>query len=613
MAGNEHSARREDVVTESAGLCPSQRSGSRAETVRALGRQLQRILRVVDLEVGGEAVQPTSFVLSPEGGSVAEAPRADGVRYEALPSYSRNDPRLELIAKGLERALRLGEFRSNGRPLPIDGFRLRDLAQWANSPVPSLEGNIGSISSYCNCDCEFCYEKGTRGAAIAFGRAQLSLRELATRIKYYSREKGTGLLPSSRFSLEPFANPHCLEILERMSEAAPGEHINLTTNGACLTESVVARLARLRPILVTVSMNAASVELRMRTMRDRARGGAQVALDSIPLLRSHQIPFLGSYVPWPSKSLSDMEDMVRLLDRHDAVVARICLPSWTRYSHKQAPFDTAAYWHEILEVVDRLRQEVAIPIHVMPNMYQFRTLRPLVQGTIRHSPAARAGFKFGDVILEVEGKSVYTRPEVSGWLRARFDDPEVSKTHFLVERAEERIEIEVPQPDLSELEYPYYWLAQPDAPRTWAGSLGIHLADGFDLTSLMHLKEIVEEYRGKRILLLVSDLGEPHFLEGMRMLGELGRFVDTVDLYVQKLWPRFWGGNVIIGDLWTVQDIIEQTRAWTEAQGERPDVIVVPSSFLSRGGRDLVGRCYLEIERTLDIELRLLECRRIAI
>jgi sulfatase maturation enzyme AslB (radical SAM superfamily) len=603
----------EDVTEPGGAPSKAEDQERAAQYARLLGRQLQRVLFLVDLEVAGEPVVADSYAFGPNGGAPPLSPAKPRTRYEALLSYSRNEPRLELIAKTLGRALCYGEFRDGVRPLPIDGFRLRDLARWANYGVASLEANVGSISSYCNCNCEFCYEKGTRGAGIAFGRAQLSRSELETRIRYYSSEKKTGLIPSSRFSLEPFANPHCLEMLERIREAAPGEQISLTTNGSCLTEDVVARLARLRPILVTVSMNAATPELRRRTMRDREPEGATIALDSIPLLRKHEIPFLGSYVPWPSKPLSDMADMVRLLDRHDAVVARICLPSWTDYSHPQAPFDTEAYWRDILEVIKGLREEVSLPIHVMPNMYEFRTLRPLVQGTIKHSPAAQAGFRHGDVIVQIDGQPVYTRPEVSGWLRARFDEPEVSQTTFVVQRAGERITLEVRHPALSELAYPYYWLAHPDAPRTWAGALGLHLADGFEMSSLMRLREIVEDYPGKRLLLFVSPLGEPHFVEAMTLLGDLAQFVDTVDLYVERLYPHYWGGNVVVGDLWTVEDVIAQAREWIARQGERPDVIVLPSTFLSSGGRDLLGRPYLEVERALGVELRLLPCRRIAI
>ncbi len=603
-----------DSSSSATGPVPALKLAEKAELCeRLLSRQLGRILRLVRVELHGEVVEVDGFALGlrlePEPSSSVD----QRLRYEALLSYSRNEPRLEVIQKGLQRALHLGRFVRDEEALATDGFRLRDLSQWAQYSG-ALADNVGSISSYCNCDCEFCYEKGTRGAGIALGRAQLSLREVATRLRYYSAEKRTGLLPSSRFSLEPFANPRCLEILERIHGEAPGECTNLTTNGACLTEDVVERLSRLRPILVTVSMNAATVGLRLRTMRDRKRNGAEIALASLSLLRKYEIPFVGSYVPWPSKPLADLEDMVRLLDRNDGVVARICLPSWTRYWGQDAPFDTVDYWGEILRVVELLRQEVAIPIHLMPNMYQLRTLRPVVQGTIKHSPAAEAGFKYGDVIVAVDGESVFTRPEVSRFLANRFDDPNLIDTRFTVERAGMRQDIHVPHPrDLDALHYPYRWLAQPGTPRTWAGSLGLHLADGFELTSFLHLKQIVEEYAGKRVLLFISDLAEPYFFEGMAMLGELATFVDSVEFYVQKLWPRYWGGNVMIGDLWTTRDLIEQAMSWTERQGVRPDVLIVPSSFLSGGGRDLLGRCYLEVERALDIELRLLPCHRIGI
>jgi hypothetical protein len=111
----------------------------------------------------------------------------------------------------------------------------------------------------------------------------------------------------------------------------------------------------------------------------------------------------------------------------------------------------------------------------------------------------------------------------------------------------------------------------------------------------------------------VSPLGEPHFMEAMALLGDRGRFIDTADLYVERLYPRYWGGNVLIGDLWTVEDVIVQAREWIARQGERPDVILLPSTFLSNGGRDLLGRPYVEVERALGVEVRLLQCRRIAI
>ena len=581
-----------------------------------LSRQMGRILRLVDLEVEGEVVETEFFDFGSPSRLEPPEPvtqRNRSTHYEAIFSYTRNDARLELINNGLERALGQGQFTRSGKILGVDGFRLRNLPQWANYPFSSLDHNIGSISSYCNCDCEFCYEKGTRQAGISLGKAQLSLRELETRIRYYSVESKKGLLSSSRFSLEPFTNPYCMQILERMHEAAPEEFINLTTNGSFLNEDIIGKLSRLRPIILMVSMNAGTVEVRTRTMRDRKTGGDEIAFASLPVLRKYEIPFMASYVPWPSKPLSDMEDMVRFVDENDGFMVRICMPSWTNSSAREAPFDTQLYWKQILKVVERLRQEVSVPIHLMPNMYQLQTIRPVIQGTIKNSPAAEAGMKYRDLIVAIDGEPVYSRPEAANWLATRFETQGVAAKHFTIIRDGKQLEISISgSRDQADLKYPYRWATMPGFPRRWVNASGILLADGFQLGSFMQLKEIVEEYAGKRVLFYISDLAEPHFSEGMTLLGEAAGFVDCCEFHVEKLWPRYWGGNVVIGDLWTFHDLIEQTRTWIERNRIRPDVVIVPWTFLSRGGRDLVENCPLDFEQALDIEFRPLPCSQIA-
>jgi hypothetical protein len=247
-------------------------------------------------------------------------------------------------------------------------------------------------------------------------------------------------------------------------------------------------------------------------------------------------------------------------------------------------------------------------------MYQLCTLRPFIHGATKHSPAQEAGLRYGDLIVAIEGQPVYTRPEVSRWLAKRFSDREATATRFTIEREGRRLEIEVPHPqDRRSLRYPHRYLAQPDTPVGWVGGLGLHLADGPELTSFVRLKEFVEEFPGKRVLLYISELMEPCFYEGMGMLGEMARFVDTVSFHVDMPKCRYWGGNMIVADLWTLPDLIEHTTAWIEANGVRPDVVIVPGSFLNQGGRDLLGRCYLEFERELGIELRLLPCYRIVL
>ena len=73
---------------------------------------------------------------------------------------------------------------------------------------------------------------------------------------------------------------------------------------------------------------------------------------------------------------------------------------------------------------------------------------------------------------------------------------------------------------------------------------------------------------------------------------------------------EFFGGNVSIGDLWVLEDIARAVQPLL-ASGERPDLLVLPSSFLSHWGRDLLGVTYRELEARLGIEVALVKCQRI--
>jgi len=103
------------------------------------------------------------------------------------------------------------------------------------------------------------------------------------------------------------------------------------------------------------------------------------------------------------------------------------------------------------------------------------------------------------------------------------------------------------------------------------------------------------------------------FMEGLGLLGEEARFLDRVDLYAHRVLPRYWGGNVMLGDLWTTGDLIEGVREWVAQSGMWPDVVIVPATFLGDGGRDLLDHPYLEVGRALDVRVELLRCTRIGL
>jgi len=599
-----------DAATEA----QREQDSSRRELIqRLLGRGLVRCLKLAELEVGGRAVGVSGFGTDPPDLSGSPIGPATPVRYEALPSYCRTEPRLALIHQTLRRALHLGAFRDDEGCLAVDAFRLTNLPCWARYPGSVMQ-NIGSISSFCNCDCEFCFEKDTRHSALALGRAQLSLQEVDTRLRYYDAEKRTGLLPAARYSLEPFANPRLMQILQRVRAADPNEPISFTTNGAMLTEEVVATLAELRPVMLAISLNASNVEVRQRTAGDRAPNGSQVAMDSPALLRRYQIPFIGSYVPWPSKPLWDLEDTIRLVDEHDGALARVCLPSWAEWTHDEPPFETAPYWREILATIDRVRQEVSVPVHIMPHMFHLRTLRPVIQGTVKNSPAAMAGLRYGDLIVAIEGEPVHTRPETEGRLYQRVVTEEHDSTTLTIERDGKALQVAVSHCTSPEqCGYPYSVFVGARGRRTWLGELGIFLPDGLGLTDFVKLKTIVERHGGKRVLLCVSALGEEVLMEGLGLLGDEAQFLDRCDLYVHRVMPRYWGGNVMLGDLWTTGDLVEGVREWAELSDVRPDVVIVPATFLGDGGRDLLDTPHVHIGRSLDVPVELLRCSRISL
>jgi membrane-associated protease RseP (regulator of RpoE activity) len=249
----------------------------------------------------------------------------------------------------------------------------------------------------------------------------------------------------------------------------------------------------------------------------------------------------------------------------------------------------------------------------MPAMYEVPTIRPVLHGAVKNSPAARAGLRFGDLVLAVDGSPVFTRAELMGLLATRYDDLGIERTTFSIQRQDRLLDVTVPMVrDRVALEYPFREFTHTPSKRL-ASTLGLHMADGLPLRSLVALEEIAAEYADKKVLFYVSPLAATAFSEGLSMLGDVACEMRAPDFHVDVLWPRYWGGNVVVGDLWTFQDLIDHTRDWISHHRMRPDVVVAPETFMSPSRHDLAGACHVDFERALDIEFRALPCPRIGI
>jgi len=586
---------------------------------RLIQHQLSNLLQIIDLEAAGVPVAPRAFRLAgagcrPSGQSEsreAGPPPPSRVCYESLAAYRSREPRLSMIGSFLSCLSKCGHFEAVGRRVDFDGFRLKNLAYWAKYPCPYLLDNFGELSSWCSCDCEFCFLKGSRSENVK--RSMVSLAEARTRAKYFSPEKRAGLPTPLSVPGEPLANPHAIELLRIARESHPDHVLDITTNGDFLTEAMLDELARLKPLLVMVSLNAHDVEVRRQIMRSRR---PEMGVRAIPMLRDRGIQFTGSVVPPATVPLEEIAESMRYLDRYTPIQIRLLLPGYTKYASAVPPFDTRAHWDALVGLAERMRPELRSPLLIQPSFYWNQDIAAFIDGVNPNSPAERAGLKFGDRIVEVGGQPVVTKAE-AGYLLGLPPEPGKSwKTVVTVERGKSRFVAQLSNEFSAQDDYyPYKPLGYPaahDVLGRW--SFRIQLIDGFQLEPLQALKEIVESRpEAERVLVFTTPLVQNLFAQARQVVGELPEYrIERAEVRVTMARHNFWGGNIMIGDLHVVQDYIDHLNL-LKGLGYCPDLAIIPSSFACEWGFDLLGRSYTEIERRTGIPVELLEVRRIMV
>jgi len=575
---------------------------------------LEKVLPVIDLESGGEVVRIDGIFVRREPGTQRPGTAAPSSKakvstegYDKLASYQSQEPRLVMLGNFLQHTIQCTELQSEGKKVEIDGFRLKNLPFWVRYPQPRVLDNLGEICSWCSCSCEICFLKGT--ATEYTKKAMLSVVEARTRAKYFSTEKKLGLPVGHAQPGEPFLNPRIMDILRIARNAEPGLLLDITTNADFLTEKVIQELAGLKPISIVVSVNSANGPLRRKIMRSNH---AEVAIKAIPLLREEGIQFVGSIVGPASVPVEDIAETARYLDRYSALQVRLLLPGFTRFHPKEVAFDTLPRWGDIVKTAQQLRQEFSTPIMIQPGFFWNQDISAVLDGIYRNSPAERAGLKFGDRIVEIDGQIIITKAEASDLLRVTPEERAQRgcfRRSLKVERADEILEVELRDDSSVEDDfYPYKPAGYGLCDRSFRGQyFGIHLIDGFRLESLKTIKESIDKHPGaRRVLLFTTPLVKNLFAQAAMIVGHSPEFkLDPAELRVTVAEQRFWGGNIMIGDLHVAQDYIDH-MLMLEKRGYRPDLVLIPRSFVGEWGFDVLGRSYSEIERKTGVPVELL-------
>ena len=566
----------------------------RVEKAHLVAALLRSLLQVVELEAGGRAVVPDGFRLREDASEAAPASLTrPGMSYQSLQSVRRRTPLIEMIARQLCSLLAAVELMREGQSLALEGFHLKDLADWSY-PGDSPDAVLRYLTSSCRMSCRFCYQKGNP-PALRQSKRRASKAEVLTRLRYF--EEGRELFYQTVFDTdEMLTHPMALEALRRV-RARSNALLALTSNGAPLDEAMVRELAALKPVTLAVSINCLEPSLRRGVLRDYDPQMRAVA--SLRLLAEYEIPFAATLVAWPGIPLEELAATARYADRNQAQMIRVNLPGYTKYFSRQSLFDHDAYWHEVARAVRRWRPGLKTPLLLSPSLYEDNAFGEdgnavRLLGVVSNSPAQRAGLGWGDELLEINGLKVASRPYAKLLLKLAY---RAERVRLKVGRGGKAFEVELPDPG----GYPYHHY--PGA------RFGLVIPDGLSPYYMRELAALVRRHRARRTLLLSSPLIHPLLDPHLRRLE--GLLPEGAKVWVGVPPCTYMGGSVIMGDLLVVDDFVDYIRGWVAGEGARPDLVVIPSSPFHGDGwlRDLVGVPYLEIERRTGIPVALLSCQ----
>jgi hypothetical protein len=529
--------------------------------------------------------------------------------FQNIANASFYEPRIDLIKKLTESLLTLVEFEHKGKSVKVDGFRLKNLKDWLFSSAGDPNEIIDYTGSRCDCDCVFCCNKGNPPSVAVCNNpdrtAEEEFDEIKTRIKHFSPEAERALFPSLGCVYETAPHPYFMDML-RLLRGKTSKPFRITTNGCKLTRSIVAELAKMKPVYLYLSLNSSSPSRRMKLMRGP---NPEIAINALPLLKQYGIPYAAVIVPWPSDTIDEMLDdlssTVAYAAEHEAHLVQVNLPGYSRHFSSTVLFDLQQVWKAVIVQVRELREKYDCPIMAMPtlyeeNIYLERKNLPQIIGLVKNSPAHLSGLQKGDVIRQINGIPVRDRPQARDLL-SLVQQSGAKEVSFKVQRDEQTPEVTL---GLTRHSYPYS--EDIDA---YFGI--VFMGTGLRISYIESLKDIVEARGAKHVLFLSSELVKPTFEQCLTESHLFGDSELKIDIEVPK--NDFFGGNIFMGDLLVVQDFIDHIKNYIMHKGCKPDLVVIPSSplNLSTWGRDLTGQVYLDIERETGVPVELLPCATI--
>jgi hypothetical protein len=505
------------------------------------------------------------------------------IRIHDPESFQVPEPRIAHLGHQLERLLRVVELEKDGVPVEIDGFRLKHLSDWVTHRTNTAMNALTPISSLCNSKCDFCFEEN-----LPYAREQslMSVEEAQTRLKYYSPDTGNCLFPSNRNHMETFLHPKALDIIRMARSVEPTKLFWITSNGSHFTEPVIEELAKLKPLIFKLSLNAADEATNHNLMHTGKL--TNVALEAPKLLHKYRIPFMGGIVAWPTLTLDSIEETVRYLEKEEAYAIRIRLPLVHKWMKHQPTADLNEHWKRVASFAEDLRGKVDVPLFIEPPLFLVTPIVPEVDGVVKNSPAYRAGIRPKDVVRSINNNKVRTRIE-SEALLGQLRMQNAQEVPVEVERNGEKIAVVLKERQLSEDTYPYsndfFYRGE---------NFGIFHVEDFRLNYIDKFISIIKKHNASRVMLFSSKIVAELCAMIIAKVPEFDKALSGVTLFIETIEDNALGGNFNVLDSRTIDDYIAVINQ-RQSEGEKVDLVLIPDAFGSPWGMDINGRSEFDI------------------
>lgn len=562
------------------------------EMNQIIAKILREIVKLFDFEYNGHLVKIDEVTVHSQR-IHQSIQNADSNYYYGVSNL--REPRLRFVEHFLRTYLPFIVFYYQGVEQRVNGFRIKDLSKWSCYDSGSIYDALGVPSSYCNCDCEICYEK-YNPLPYAKMNCLLSMEEAKTRLKYFHRETRKGLPLAMGVYAEPFLNRKLLDIYE-MAKGTYADMTVVTTNGSFLDEEACRRIGNLKGIKIVLSINSLNPENRQRVMNDAKKDGTERAFRVLEYFQKYKVAFDASITGWPSLPLEDIEQTVLQLEKYDPDLVRICLPGFNRYNYEENADLLYGHWDRLVELVKKLKKVVSFPLITFPALYHAATSQePIIDGIYKYSAAYEAGLQVFDHVIAYENEPLYLKTQLAAKLFQSYEEG-VQQVNLRVKRDGEEFDIVLKRgEELSRLGRRSFW--------------GIFLNQTFKVTFLEKLKQLIEKHGARDVLVFTSAIMKPAIEELITSIDYYDQFFSRCNLSLEVCPHYFWGGNIMINDIHMVSDF---KRYLLEMKADQTtDLVVIPSTTFDEWGFDLWEDSIVDLEQ-LGISLEIIECDKIMI